>query len=752
MGVIVTDMGVSLGRIFSILPERRKCSVIPFRQKGQKRQRALAVIIGAIPQAVASPELALKAPTAAFAGAAFAAELESITLPEPPPAETVTAGAAASPVHAEGRDPDGDPSSDEEPVLFVCDPVAPLRQIHGLVWPAREPKLLPVSTTSPAGEDKGADALGAPGLAVGADAGLPREDCDPARPPPARHRDPPAEPAVEAPPDRGREAGACPPAGLNKLDAASPEAEGPPDLDRLSHFSSAQPVPAASLTGSFPAPSRLSEMKTANLPSQTAQTVPRRDEAAGAKDPAAATGVAAPSSGDGRDKGKDLPSSGASKMMLRSVNEAVAALSQTEARPAALAPTVPLLASYPAPPVSLAPTRMAPTRPPAVPLDSSHREALASRVLTATAPARLPSPVDGSSEQDGSFRARVAHIVSMPPARSEPKLNLLPRKGATDNLSDTISNLGSWAPADESDAEPAKSQPMHASAPSAGFDLPTKLEMSLSKHAPLQLQDAQPAHLRAEKMPAAPPVPVASEGVLPAAQTAATAPRDVAIAAPINNLPASAPRAGTKVPAPAERGGARLAREQTTSGRQAVPENFASLRPEPQSAPSGETQKPSPEKDLATDLPVPRDPPPSGPVVSEPRTGPDPARPPAPPVNQTLARTAIEAQSGEEDAVEVVVQPDELGRVKMTVAHDGGHVRVLVQADRTDTLDMMRRNSGDLGVEMRQAGFLGASLSFGGREGQPPPQARSALEAEQTDTQPPTAAVSRSGTGLDLRI
>nr|RDS93912.1 flagellar hook-length control protein FliK [Cereibacter sphaeroides f. sp. denitrificans] len=131
---------------------------------------------------------------------------------------------------------------------------------------------------------------------------------------------------------------------------------------------------------------------------------------------------------------------------------------------------------------------------------------------------------------------------------------------------------------------------------------------------------------------------------------------------------------------------------------------------------------------------------------------PDPARAPAHPAPQAPARTAIETQSGEEDAVEVVLQPDELGRVRMTVAHDGGHVRVLVQADRTDTLDMMRRNSGDLGAEMRQAGFLGASLSFGGREGQPPPRARAAFEAERTDIHAPMAAVSRPATGLDLRI
>ncbi|WP_235841805.1 flagellar hook-length control protein FliK [Cereibacter johrii] len=155
---------------------------------------------------------------------------------------------------------------------------------------------------------------------------------------------------------------------------------------------------------------------------------------------------------------------------------------------------------------------------------------------------------------------------------------------------------------------------------------------------------------------------------------------------------------------------------------------------------------------MAPDLAAPHNPPPSAPVLSEPRMSPDPARAPVHPAPQAPARTAIETQSGEEDAVEVVLQPDELGRVKMTVAHDAGHVRVLVQADRTDTLDMMRRNSGDLGAEMRQAGFLGASLSFGGREGQAPPRARAAFEAERTDTQTPTAAVSRPATGLDLRI
>ncbi|WP_328600574.1 flagellar hook-length control protein FliK [Cereibacter sphaeroides] len=761
-------MGFSLGRIFSILPERRKCSVIPFRQKGQKRQRAPAVIIGAIPQAVASPELALKAPAATLAGEAFAAELESSALPEPPPAEPLTAEAPTSPVPAEDRDADGDASPNQEPVLCVCNPVASQWQIRVPTSSATEPELPPVPTTSLPGEDEGAGTLAAPGPAVEADAGLPPKDGDLAPPHDARHRDPPAEPAADAPPGGGREAGACPTAGLSRLGVASPDTGGPPDPDRLSQVSPAQPTPAAPLTVSFAASSGLPEGKSVNLSSRTAEALPRRDEAAGAKDTAAASVVAAPLPGDRPDKGEDLPSSGAGKILQPSANEAVAEFRQTEASPAAPAPTVLRPSPYPAPPVGLASNGRAPALPlavspvsshseapvvrvpsgvdpapaPAVPLVSPYPAARLSRVPTGLAPARPPSPVDGSSEQDDAFRARIAYIVSIPQARSEPELNLLPRQGASANMSDSDPNLSnSRGAAQGFDVGPPQGQSVHDPAPAVGYDLPAKLEMPLSRHAPLQPKEPQPAHPQAERMPVPPPVPASSEGALPAAQPTAVAPRDVAIAAPVITVPAAA-----------ERGGTKAIRHQMASERLAGPGNSASSRPEPQAAASGETQRQSPETDLAPDLPVAHDPPPSAPVLSEPRVAPDQARTPAHPAPQAPARAAAEAQSGEEDAVEVVLQPDELGRVKMTVAHDGGHVRVLVQADRTDTLDMMRRNSGDLGVEMRQAGFSGASLSFGGREGQPPPRARAALEAESTDVQPPTAATSRSATGLDLRI
>ncbi|MGP3696761.1 flagellar hook-length control protein FliK [Rhodobacter sp. NSM] len=161
--------------------------------------------------------------------------------------------------------------------------------------------------------------------------------------------------------------------------------------------------------------------------------------------------------------------------------------------------------------------------------------------------------------------------------------------------------------------------------------------------------------------------------------------------------------------------------------------------------------------DASADLqhPHPLSSPPDEPQVfqtSEPRTVADsprgtaqPAQPPVP------AREEVSATAG--DAVEVVLDPDDLGRVKMTMAQEGDQLRVLVQADRSDTLDLMRRHSDQLGAELRQAGFSGASLSFGGREERSRPRAHASFAGEVADLQP-SATPSRGATtgGLDLRI
>lgn len=160
----------------------------------------------------------------------------------------------------------------------------------------------------------------------------------------------------------------------------------------------------------------------------------------------------------------------------------------------------------------------------------------------------------------------------------------------------------------------------------------------------------------------------------------------------------------------------------------------------------------SPTKDAAPESPLPA----LG-LFSEPARQVEPSRPmpavvgagphaDAPPTEQ------VDTPEAAEDAVEVVLRPEDLGRVKLTMAQDGDMLRVTVQADRPETLELMRRHSDQLGAELRHAGFAGASFSFGGRDGQPQPRGRPVAGGERTEpvTAGPPASVPTAG--LDLRI
>ena len=114
-------------------------------------------------------------------------------------------------------------------------------------------------------------------------------------------------------------------------------------------------------------------------------------------------------------------------------------------------------------------------------------------------------------------------------------------------------------------------------------------------------------------------------------------------------------------------------------------------------------------------------------------------------------------KSGNDGPVELALSPEELGRLTISIRHDGDFVRVTVIADRPETLDLMRRHGGDLLADLRQAGFAGASLNFG-QGGQPRfanPQAATKNEPAQhlpTETKPTAPSRSRTGSGVDLRF
>lgn len=124
-----------------------------------------------------------------------------------------------------------------------------------------------------------------------------------------------------------------------------------------------------------------------------------------------------------------------------------------------------------------------------------------------------------------------------------------------------------------------------------------------------------------------------------------------------------------------------------------------------------------------------------------------------------LMQHTTAAQSG---GVEVLLQPAELGHVKFQMQQQGDTVRVVLTAERAETLDMLRRHADQLLQEFRQAGFSQASLSFGQwgqqQKSTAAPPERPALfdenvaEAAAAPRHPPSPAAAISGQGLNLRL
>ena len=136
---------------------------------------------------------------------------------------------------------------------------------------------------------------------------------------------------------------------------------------------------------------------------------------------------------------------------------------------------------------------------------------------------------------------------------------------------------------------------------------------------------------------------------------------------------------------------------------------------------------------------------------------------PAPPL-----ATAIPAQlrphhaAAKAGGVAVLLQPEELGHVRFQIQQHGETVRILLSAERPETLDLLRRHSDQLLQEFRQSGFSQAALDFGqwGQQQRSAPQALEPtvpFDADSADPVPiprPPASVAAAptGQGLNLRL
>jgi hypothetical protein len=83
-----------------------------------------------------------------------------------------------------------------------------------------------------------------------------------------------------------------------------------------------------------------------------------------------------------------------------------------------------------------------------------------------------------------------------------------------------------------------------------------------------------------------------------------------------------------------------------------------------------------------------------------------------------IAAQVVEAMGRNSDrAVDVILNPAELGRVRITLSHGDAGMVINVAAERAETLDLMRRHSDLLGQEFEDLGYGATDFSFSHESG-----------------------------------
>ena len=108
---------------------------------------------------------------------------------------------------------------------------------------------------------------------------------------------------------------------------------------------------------------------------------------------------------------------------------------------------------------------------------------------------------------------------------------------------------------------------------------------------------------------------------------------------------------------------------------------------------------------------------------------------------------------------ELALSPDELGHVRLRLKPDAGNpdrMVVMITFERPETLDLFRRHAGELAEALRAAGYSGADIGFGQRDGGTSGSDRreGAAAAPRSAAAEPTQPAPRhlAGASLDLRL
>lgn len=126
-----------------------------------------------------------------------------------------------------------------------------------------------------------------------------------------------------------------------------------------------------------------------------------------------------------------------------------------------------------------------------------------------------------------------------------------------------------------------------------------------------------------------------------------------------------------------------------------------------------------------------------------------------------MLKAAGGQMSMKQNSAELTLTPEDLGRIRFDLRHQGDTLIVTLSADRPETLDLMRRHAGDLRAELSAAGYGTATLDFSGSGGsrQSPDQpaqwgqpAEAETQSAPTDAPALSPPLPRVSEGLDLRI
>ena len=104
------------------------------------------------------------------------------------------------------------------------------------------------------------------------------------------------------------------------------------------------------------------------------------------------------------------------------------------------------------------------------------------------------------------------------------------------------------------------------------------------------------------------------------------------------------------------------------------------------------------------------------------------------------------------EQIDITLSPAELGRVRLSASNTDQGVVLVLQVERPETLDLMRRHLPELMNDLREFGF--ADISYSNTGGGHQPRANQQADVPDGATDEPIAMTSWIGSdgSLDLRV